>query len=98
MPVISVNYMKRRLRTIYCATITGRLTATGRSLPITVLQATATAHTESWKCRYLEVPDEVRFGMVEVELVIKQLPVCFAFDALAMFAQNNQLLLRHLLL
>ena len=49
----------------------------------------------SW---HLEVPDEVRLGMVAVELVVEQLPVGFALDTLTMFAQNDQLLLRCLLL
>jgi len=44
--------------------------------------------------RYLEVPDEVRSGVVTVELVVEKLPVGFALDSLTMLAQNDQLLLR----
>ena len=60
--------------------------------------ATETANRKRWKCPYLEVPDEVRLGMVAVELVIEQLPVGFTFDTLTMFAKYDQLLLLSLLL
>ena len=58
-----------------------------------------TTNSTSWKCvGYLEVPNEVRLGVVAAELVIEEFPVGFALDALSMLAQNNQLLLRRLLL
>jgi len=43
--------------------------------------------------QYLEVPDEIRPGVVVVELVIEQFPVSFRLDPLSMFTQHNQLLL-----
>ena len=40
----------------------------------------------------LQVPDEVRFGVIARELKVEHLPVGFALDALATLAQDDRLL------
>ena len=48
--------------------------------------------------RHLEVPDEVRLGVVALKVVVEQLPVRLAFDSLPPLAQHHRLLVLLLLL